>query len=67
MTFPILKTERLILSEIVESDANAIFELFSDPIVIKYYDLPVFEELGQAEKLISFFKARFESEQGIRW
>ncbi len=67
MTFPILKTERLILSEIVESDSNSIFELFSTDVVVKYYDLEVFEEIAQAEKLIALFKTRFESELGIRW
>jgi len=67
LTFPVLKTEQLILSEIVESDAHSIFELFSTEAVIEYYDLAVFEELAQAEKLIALFKTRFESGLGIRW
>lgn len=67
MKFPTLKTERLILSEILESDLDSILDLFSREAVIKYYDLPVLDELAQAEKLIALFKTRFQSEQGIRW
>ena len=67
MIIPTLRTERLILSEIVSTDANAVFNLFSNKDVIKYYDLEAFEEESQAEKLINAFRFRFESEQGIRW
>ena len=67
MNFPVLKTNRLILSEIVESDTDSIFGLFSRQAVIEYYDLQSFEETSQAKKLITLFKSRFESKQGIRW
>jgi ribosomal-protein-alanine N-acetyltransferase len=67
LTFPILTTERLILSELGESDIDSIFEIFSNEAVIKYYDLQAFNESSQAEKLISLFKTRFESKLGIRW
>ena len=67
MNFPELNTERLILSEIVESDSEAIFGLFSNEAVIKYYDLQAFETLSQAKKLIALFQSRFESKLGIRW
>lgn len=67
MTFPILETERLILSEITDSDISAVFALFSNEDVVKYYDLQKLEEFAQAEKLVSLFKSRFDSETGIRW
>lgn len=67
LNFPTLKTERLILSEIAESDIDAIFGLFSNEAVIKYYDLQSFKETSQAKKLITLFKSRFESKLGIRW
>lgn len=67
MNFPVLKTERLILSEILESDSDAIFSLFRNESVIEYYDLLAFEETSQAKKLIALFKTRFESQLGIRW
>jgi ribosomal-protein-alanine N-acetyltransferase len=62
-----MNTERLVLSAITESDTDAIFELFSKEIVIKYYDLHVFEEPKQAKKLIELFESRFNAGQGIRW
>lgn len=35
--FPILETERLILRELVEADAQAILDCFSNPDVLRYY------------------------------
>lgn len=67
MKFPIIETERLLLSELVDSDVDAIFEIFSDQSVIEYYDVEAFQELAQAQKLVDLFKSRLESKQGIRW
>ncbi len=65
--FPILETERLILREIVSSDANALFELFSQEEVTRYYDLYPYETVAEAEAIIDFFADSFDSERGIRW
>ena len=67
LTFPVLQTERLILSEITDSDIGAIFDLFSNEDVIEYYDLQVFDESSQARNLIELFRSRFDSKLGIRW
>ncbi|SNY42615.1 ribosomal-protein-alanine N-acetyltransferase [Arsukibacterium tuosuense] len=67
MTFPALKTERLLLSELQDDDKAEIFELFSNPSVVEYYDLAVFTEPGQAGNLISLFKSRYAEQAGIRW
>ena len=67
LKFPELVTPRLNLTMLVNEDASAIFELFSNDSVIEYYDLEAFNELSQAANLISFFESRFNEKTGIRW
>ena len=67
MSFPEFTTNRLTLSRITSSDVDSIFELFSSPDVVKFYDLEVFTERAQAENLIRLFESRIESSLGIRW
>ncbi|MCI0507806.1 MAG: GNAT family N-acetyltransferase [Gammaproteobacteria bacterium] len=67
MSFPEFRTKRLWLTKITSSDVESIFELFSSPDVVKYYDLEVFNERAQAEQLIRLFESRHESSLGIRW
>jgi [ribosomal protein S5]-alanine N-acetyltransferase len=65
--FPEIETERLILREIVPGDASAIFRIFSDPEITRYYDLDTYDTIAQAEELIDFFEESFELERSIRW
>ncbi|MFK7860040.1 MAG: GNAT family N-acetyltransferase [Granulosicoccus sp.] len=65
--YPALETQRTILSEIVNADVDALFNLFSNENVIKYYDTEAFEALSEAQELIELFRYRFESNQGLRW
>ena len=67
MEFPQLQTHRLILNQISEEDTEAVFNIFSDSDVVKYYDLSAFTELEQATKLIRFFNTRYQENDGIRW
>jgi ribosomal-protein-alanine N-acetyltransferase len=67
VAFPILDTKRLRLSALEANDTKAVYALFSDPLVVEYYDLDVFTDESEAINLISFFKQRFESGEGIRW
>lgn len=67
MSFLELTTTRLELTRITSSDVESIFELFSSPDVVKFYDLDAFKERSQAEKLIRLFESRHESSSGIRW
>ncbi|MDH5327155.1 MAG: GNAT family N-acetyltransferase [Gammaproteobacteria bacterium] len=66
-SFPELTTERLHLTEIHDSDLGSVFELFSTPEVVKYYDLEVFQDVVQAENLLQLFHSRYQSASGIRW
>lgn len=65
--FPEIETDRLILREILPDDAQAVFSLFSDPEVMRFYDLETYGTLSQAEELIEFFDESFELERAIRW
>ena len=65
--FPILETERLLLREILAEDRNAIYNIFSNKEVTKYYGLKTFEQVTQAENLITAFSSNFQNKRGMRW
>jgi len=66
-TFPTLETERLILREITQSDAESIYKLISNPEVIKYDSFELFTNIKQAENLIEWFNKGFKQKQAIFW
>ncbi|MEH7236630.1 GNAT family N-acetyltransferase [Bacillus sp. JJ1562] len=65
--FPILETERLRLREIVHSDAQGIFDCFSNHDVTRYYGQDPITELKQAEQFVKFFAKNYKEKRGIRW
>lgn len=67
VSFPTIETHRLKLTSFSEDDSTALLSLFSDPDVVKYYDLDVLTQDAEALKLIALFNARFHSGEGIRW
>jgi [ribosomal protein S5]-alanine N-acetyltransferase len=48
-----LRTDRLILRPLVPSDAVALFGVFSDPRVMRYWSCPAWTALAQAEEEIA--------------
>lgn len=67
LKFPELETDRLELTQIGENDTDAVFDLFSNDLVVEFYDLETFSDISQAKELVSLFNSRFESSLGIRW
>lgn len=67
MKFPTLRTSRLSLTEVQLDHAPAIFEIFSNLEVLKYYGMDPLQELVQAENFVQHFKNIFENKKGIRW
>lgn len=65
--FPEIETERLILREILPADAEAVYRVFSEPDVTRYYDLDTYDTVEQARELVDFFDESFELERAIRW
>ena len=43
------------------------FELFSDPEVVRFYDLELFSSIEEACQLVDRFIQRFDRRIGIRW
>ncbi len=66
-SIPRLETSRLKLRAIFPTDAEAIFQLMSDPTVTKFHELEQFEDLQQAHDLISSFTQWFQNDQAVRW
>ena len=65
--FPTLETERLRLREIFTEDQNAIYNIFSNEQVTRYYGLKTFDQMKQAEDLIAAFATNFQNKRGMRW
>lgn len=65
--FPTLETANLRLREIVPADAEAIFRVFADEEVTRYYDLEAFDNLDQARSHIGRQATRYQRGELIRW
>ena len=65
--FPVLTTERLDLVEIQQSHLADIYLLFSDKKVTKYYNLLPLKNEQEGQKLLDWFRSRFQDGLGIRW
>ena len=65
--FPILETDRLILRQVTQDDANSLLKYLSDEDVMKYVGLEPFESISDALNEISWYKSIFEKGTGIRW
>ena len=63
----ILESERLLLRPIKESDADDIFEIFSDKEVMKYYDLLPFSSINDAVNQVGIFRECLSEKTMIRW
>lgn len=65
--FPNLETERLILREITKEDTPAIFSLFSNDEITRYYGQESIKDMEQAKAFVNFFKKNYLEKRGIRW
>jgi [ribosomal protein S5]-alanine N-acetyltransferase len=66
-TFPILETNRLLLRQIENSDAESILKYLSDEEVMKHYGLESFQTAEDALDEISWYHSIFNENTGIRW
>ncbi|WP_026691345.1 GNAT family N-acetyltransferase [Alteribacter aurantiacus] len=65
--FPVLETERLILREITNEDAEAIFACFSNDHVTRFYGQETLKDMEQAKKFVDFFSSNYKEKRGLRW
>lgn len=66
-TFPLIETERLILRQITMADRAAIFRIFSDTEVTRYNVVEIFQNIGDAERLVTEIQDDFKNRVSIRW
>ena len=67
LEFPTIETQRLLLNKLTKHDREPLFTIFSDPKIIEHYDVERFKSIEEADRLIAYFDARFNSNTGIRW
>ena len=65
MNIPTLASARLILRPIDAKDVNAIFAIFSDRRVMRYWSTPAHSSTDEAMLLIDKAQAGYQSEQMI--
>lgn len=53
------ETSRLVLRELVRSDTDGMYELYTDPLVLQYLDEKPFTDIKQAEEAIEFIRKQY--------
>ncbi len=62
-----IKTKRLHIRELEFSDIQAVFEIFSNPEVIRYWGSPQMTEISQAENFVEETHAGFQNLKLLEW
>lgn len=67
MQFPLLETDRLLLRELRLLDNDALFQIFNDPEVTRYYNVVPFGSKEDSLTLLERRMSRFVKGRGIHW
>ncbi len=62
-----LRTERLLLRQITESDGPALFDIFSDDQVTAHYAWDTFTSIEQGHELAERTARAFRERESLRW
>lgn len=65
--FPELKTERLLLKQILPEDAPALFKIRSDKAVMQYIDRPLAQTADDALALIKLMTDLLKKNEAVTW
>jgi [ribosomal protein S5]-alanine N-acetyltransferase len=65
--FPVIETARLVLRELCLEDVPAVYSIFSDPEVTRYYDVSTMKKPEEAAALITWWLNRIKNRKAIRW
>jgi len=65
--FPVLVTERLVLREAADHDVDAVFEMESDPVAMRYWSRPPMQDIAEASAAVERAKTFFAARTGVRW
>ncbi|HEY4391050.1 MAG TPA: GNAT family N-acetyltransferase [Paenibacillus sp.] len=64
---PVLEGERIRLRRMEQADAADMFRYWSDPKVVKYMNVPVFQSVEETSEMIDFLNGLSETEDTMRW
>ncbi|HVQ35063.1 MAG TPA: GNAT family N-acetyltransferase [Candidatus Bathyarchaeia archaeon] len=64
---PTLKTERLVLRAVTEADARALFEIFSDPQVMRFWSRPPMASIDEAVSLVREIESGWHTRTLLQW
>lgn len=65
--FPTLHTPRLLLREIVPTDAEAIFKMRSDERVMRYVGRPPQKDISEAQQMIATYQQGYQQNESVNW
>lgn len=65
--YPMLNTDRLVLREILLSDAKDIYSIYSDPKTAEFDSFVPIKAIGEARDMICSYRRDFEAKKQIRW
>jgi ribosomal-protein-alanine N-acetyltransferase len=65
--FPILETDRLLLRQLVEEDAQMLHQYWSDQEVTEFFTEDPFATVEESLKMVVLLKSLLDVTQGIRW
>jgi RimJ/RimL family protein N-acetyltransferase len=65
--FPTLTTTRLVLRETTPGDVDAVFEMESDPVAMRYWSRPPMTDIAEARASVERAMGHFAARTGIRW
>ncbi len=66
-TFPVLTTERLVLRQLRPSDAEQVFDMRSDPIVMQHVNRPLAQTMEDAAALIELITNTVAANDAVQW
>jgi ribosomal-protein-alanine N-acetyltransferase len=65
--FPALETARLLLRELNAGDGQALFAVFADDEVTRFYNVDTMDDVAPAQTIIARMRSRYTERVGIRW
>ncbi|HKZ01739.1 MAG TPA: GNAT family N-acetyltransferase [Pyrinomonadaceae bacterium] len=64
---PIIRASRVYLRPVVAEDADALFTIFSDPLVMRYWGTPALADRNAAMELVREIHDGFERRTMLKW
>ena len=65
--FPQITTKRLVLRELRQTDHLALYRIFKDPDVTRFYNIQAFDSLEDSLALLERRMSRYRQGRGIHW